>query len=108
MVIERKSVSDLLGCVGQQRNRFERELSRMAQIRFRALVIEASLSEVAAGTRYSQLNVRQVLGSVLAWTFKYGVAPVFADDRDYAATVTASLLSHAARYAAASEEAIQC
>jgi DNA excision repair protein ERCC-4 len=98
VAIERKSLSDLLGCIGQSRARFERELSRLAQIRFRALVIEASLSEVAAGTRYSQLTARQVIGSVMAWVFKYGIAPIFAGDPDSAATVTATLLSHAARY----------
>lgn len=99
VAIERKSVSDLLGCIGQQRQRFERELARLAQFRFRALVIEASLSDVAAGTRYSRLTQRQVIGSVLAWTFKYGVAPIFAGDRHAAAMVVATLLSHAARYA---------
>ena len=99
VAIERKSVSDLLGCVGHSRQRFERELARLAAFRFRALVIEGSLSQVAAGTRYSQLTERQVLGSVLAWTFKYGVAPIFAGDRHSAAMVTATLLAHAARYA---------
>src|SRR5712671_6356324 len=50
VAIERKSVSDLLGCIGQQRERFERELERMAQLRFRAIVIEATFSDVVAGT----------------------------------------------------------
>lgn len=104
VAIERKSISDLLGCVGQQRPRFERELSRLAQINFRALVIEASLRELAAGTRFSQLTSRQVLGSVLAWTFKYSVAPIFAGDRHGAAIVIQTLLSHAARYAQLREE----
>jgi ERCC4-type nuclease len=99
VAIERKSVSDLLGCVGLQRPRFERELSRLAAIRFRALVIEASLRELAAGTRFSRLTSRQVLGSVLAWTFKYSVAPIFAGDRSGAAVAIQTLLSHAARYA---------
>jgi hypothetical protein len=94
-----RQATPLLGCVGQQRLRFERELSRLAQIRFRALVIEASFRELAAGTRFSQLTSRQVLGSVLAWTFKYSVAPIFAGDRHGAAIVTKTLLSHAARYA---------
>src|SRR5271155_38776 len=60
VAIERKSVSDLLGCIGGQRERFERELQRLAQLRFRALVIEATFSEVAAGTRFSTLTSRQL------------------------------------------------
>lgn len=77
VAIERKSVSDLLGCVGLQRPRFELELSRLTAIRFRALVIEAtSQRELAAGPRFSQVTSRQVLGSVSAWTLKYIVAPI--------------------------------
>ncbi len=98
VAIERKSVSDLLGCVGSQRQRFERELCRLAQLRFRALVIEATLNEVVAGTVGRRLTSRQVVGSILAWTFKYGVAPIFAGDRTNAAVVVATLLHHAARY----------
>jgi DNA excision repair protein ERCC-4 len=96
--IERKSVSDLLGCVGSQRQRFERELERLARLRFRALVIEATLRDVVAGTAGRRLTPSQVVGSVLAWTFKYGVAPIFAGDRDSAAMVITNLLHHAARY----------
>ena len=70
VAIERKSVSDLLGCVGAQRERFERELVRLAQIRFRALVIEGTLIEVVDATAGRRLTSRQVLGSVLAWLFK--------------------------------------
>jgi ERCC4-type nuclease len=96
--LERKSTSDLLGCIGQSRDRFERELERLAQLRFRALVIEASLAQVVAATAGRRLTPRQVLGSVLAWTFKYNCPPIFAGDRENAAVVVATLLHHAARY----------
>ncbi len=99
--IERKSLGDLLACVSNQRDRFERELARLAQVRFRALVIEASMASVAAGTCYSQLTPRQVLGSVLAWTWKHSVPPIFASDRQFAAMAVATLLRHAARYSQA-------
>ena len=98
VAIERKSVSDLLGCVGQQRDRFERELARLSEIRFRALVIEGTLIEVVDATAGRRLTPRQVLGSVLAWLFKYNVAPIFADNRTAAAVVVTTLLHHAARY----------
>ena len=101
VAIERKSVSDLLGCIGQQRERFERELERLSEIRFRALVIEGTLAEVVDATAGRRLTPRQVLGSVLAWLFKYNVAPIFADNRTAAAVVVATLLHHAARYALA-------
>jgi DNA excision repair protein ERCC-4 len=103
--VERKSVSDLLGCVGSQRERFERELERLSRIRYRALVIEGSLIEVVDATVGRRLTPNQVLGSVLAWTFKYNCTPIFAGDRDSAAVVVATLLRHAARYALAAPTA---
>jgi DNA excision repair protein ERCC-4 len=98
VAIERKSVSDLLGCIGGERDRFERELERLAQLRFRALVVEASLAEVIAATAGRKLTPRMVTGSVMAWTWKFGLAPIFAGDRANAAVVVATLLHHAARY----------
>ncbi|MGA8641328.1 ERCC4 domain-containing protein [Candidatus Binatus sp.] len=99
--IERKSVSDLLGCIGGQRDRFERELARLAQFHYRALVIEGTLADLVAATAGRQLTASQVMGSVLAWTFKYSVAPIFAGNRALAATTVATLLRHA-RYELAS------
>jgi hypothetical protein len=49
VAIERKSICDLIGCVGQQRPCLERELSRLAQIRFPALGIGASFRESRSG-----------------------------------------------------------
>jgi hypothetical protein len=103
VAIERKSISDLLGCIGGQRERFERELTRLAQIPFRALVIEASIPDLLEATRDSKLHQRAVMGSVLAWTFKYGVAPIWCSGRPYAAAAVRTLLAHAARYAAAAQ-----
>ena len=107
VAIERKSVSDLLGCIGSQRERFERELERLAQLRYRALLIEGTLAEVAAGLPCSRLSENQILGSLLAWCWKYGAPPIFAGNRTYAARVVATLLRHAARYQRAAREALE-
>ena len=99
VAIERKSLSDMLGCVGHSRERFERELDRLSRFRFKWLVIECSMMELAAGSRYSKLTAKQVMGSILAWGPKYGVDPIFACNRDYAAAAVRTLLFHASRYA---------
>ncbi len=98
VAIERKSVADLLGSLGNGRERFERELARLADLRFKALVIEGDMAAVTAGTRFSTLTPRQTISPVLAWTFKYGVAPIFAPNRAWAARVVWLMLSHAVRY----------
>src|SRR5271155_877807 len=98
VAIERKSVSDLLGCVGQGRDRFERELERLEKIRFRALVVEGTLGAVIRATGETRLTVNAVVGSTLSWIFKYHVPVIFADDRALAARAVVTLLRHAARY----------
>jgi DNA excision repair protein ERCC-4 len=56
-VIERKSVSDLVGCcVGQNRERFERELHRLRGFRFKRLLIIGSEAEILAGRYCSKSN----------------------------------------------------
>ena len=98
VAIERKSVADLLGSIGGGRERFERELARLSALRFKALVIEGDMAAVTAGTRFSTLTPRQTISPVLAWTFKYGLAPIFAPNRAWAARVVWLMLYHAVRY----------
>jgi hypothetical protein len=96
VAIERKSVSDLLSCIGGQRERFERELTRLALIPYRALIIEGCMDAVIEATARTQLHQHAVMGSILAWSMKYGVAPIFCPNRFYAASTVRSLLHHAA------------
>ena len=99
VAIERKSISDLLNCVGQDRTRFEREMYRLAEIPYRALVIEDSMLELAIASRDTQMTVKQVFSSTLAWVFKYQLPVLFCSGRHYAAATVRTLLLHGARYA---------
>lgn len=68
VAVERKSLPDLFGTLGQGRERFERELERLAAFRFAAVVVEATLPEVLLSPpRNSDLNPKTVVRSVLAW-----------------------------------------
>ena len=108
VAIERKSLSDMLGCIGASRERFERELVRLQAIRFHALVIECPMIRLVESNRFSTLTPRQVMGSLLAWVFKYQMPIIFADNRDYAAATVRTLLFHAARYAIEMENGDEC
>jgi ERCC4-type nuclease len=66
--IERKSLDDLLGCVGRDRERFERELQRMLAYQVRVLLIEASWPQIEMGQWRSKLTTSQVMGSLIGWT----------------------------------------
>ena len=49
IAIERKSLPDLLGCVGRERERFDKEVKRLMAYPVRALVVEATWHELEAG-----------------------------------------------------------
>ena len=93
VALERKSVSDLLVCVGRERPRFERELVRLAALEYGAIVIEATLAEVLAGTRWSAVNPKAAASSLLAWSVEHRLPVFFAGTRPLAAATVLKLLT---------------
>ena len=96
VAIERKSLSDLIGCIGGERERFERELHRLAAYPARAVIVEASWSDLEAGEWRSQVTPVAVIGSVLGW-ISQGVPFVLAGNRERAELFAARMLFIAAR-----------
>ena len=78
--IERKSLSDLCGTLTEGRDRFKRELAKLAEYRFAAIVIEGSWTQILMGEYRSQLNPNSIIGSLMSFAIKYGVVPILADD----------------------------
>ncbi len=72
VAIERKSLADLYGTIGQGRDRFEAELHRLETCQFAAVAIEASWPEIVAGPpAHSQLPPKTVFCSILAWDQRF-------------------------------------
>lgn len=72
VAVERKSLSDLFGTLGQGRDRFERELERLSVMRCAHVVFEGEWSDVfTRPPRNSRLNPKTVGRSVLAWIERY-------------------------------------
>ncbi len=65
--VERKSLADLLGCIGQNRERFDREMQRILAYPQRLLLIESSWAEIEAGAWRPQVTIEAVVGSILSW-----------------------------------------
>ena len=86
VAVERKSLADLFGTIGQGRDRFERELERLNQMDFAAVVVEAQWSEVFDDPpRHSRLCPKTVFRSVNAWEQRYPrVHWSFLPGRDFA------------------------
>lgn len=92
--IERKSKADLFGSVGKGRERFEREIQRMAEYDYAAIVIEASLPDLLIPPPRTAMNPRAVVATILAWSVKYGVHVYLAGDRLHANTLVLRILEY--------------
>ena len=76
IAIERKSLADLFGTLGQHRDRFCAEVERLAELDFAAIVIESDLREAWRPREFrpgwrSRLAPRSVEGTVLSWSIRY-------------------------------------
>jgi len=70
--VERKSLADLYSTVGQDRKRFVRELERLNEMKFAAVVVEAEWSKIMTKPPvYSKLNPKTLVRSILAWQQRY-------------------------------------
>jgi ERCC4-type nuclease len=70
--IERKSIADLVGCcVGDNRERFERELHRLRGFRFARLLIIGSEAEITAQRYHSNISPKAVLHTLRAFEARY-------------------------------------
>jgi ERCC4-type nuclease len=68
-VIERKTPSDLAGCIGKGRERFERELRRGRYLGRLIVVVEGDLRDVVQAA--PGMKPAAVIGSLAAWTARY-------------------------------------
>ena len=89
--IERKSLPDLLACVGRERERFEKELLRMRAFPCRLVVVEATWQEMTEGDWRSQITPAQLIGSVMRY-MTWGIPFFFARDRAEAAKFVANYM----------------
>jgi ERCC4-type nuclease len=97
VAIERKSKADLVACVGPERERFLQQMARLAAYKVRALVVEASWEELAAGAYRSNMNPRSVTGTLLALVVDRGIPVLLAGDASGAAEAVERMLTRVAR-----------
>jgi len=79
--IERKSLADWAGSITQGRERFERELVRLSDYSFAAVIIETDLRSVWKARLYSRINRKSLVNTALKWTVKYNIPIVFVSNR---------------------------
>lgn len=94
--VERKSESDLLGCVGRERERFDREVERLLAFPVRVLVVESSWRALEMGQWRGQIRPAQVIGSLLGWQ-AMGLSVFLCDDHKRAGVMVSRMLFILAR-----------
>ncbi|MFN8179287.1 MAG: hypothetical protein U0167_15250 [bacterium] len=99
VAVERKSKADAYSTLGGARERFRREMERLARLDFAAIVIESSLPEFLEPPPFSQLHPHAAIATLLGWSVRYGVHVLFAGDREHAQAATRHLLTKFAWYA---------
>ncbi|NQT12069.1 MAG: hypothetical protein HQ582_04945 [Planctomycetes bacterium] len=87
---------DLLGCVGQSRERFDREVQRLLAFPTRALIVEASWQDLERGEWRSKVMPAAAIGSVLGWV-AMGLPVILAGNHERAGRYASRLLFTAAR-----------
>ena len=92
VAVERKSLADLVMCLGKERERFQRELMRAAALEAFCVVVEASWQDLAAGRYRSKLSPASGMASVLACMARHRVPFLFAGTRENAEAVTVGFL----------------
>ena len=99
VAVERKSLPDLVMCLGRERERFERELQRAAAFQAFMVVVEAPWSDLASGNYRSQLSPNSACQTVLAFQVRYRLSFLFAGSRAEAEGATFHYLRHYLRSA---------
>lgn len=93
IAIERKSLADLYSTLGQNRDRFQREFERLAEMEFAALVIEADWgSIIGEKPERSKLHPKVMYRTLLSWQERYGVHVMPMPTRGFAERTTLRML----------------
>ena len=90
--LERKSLDDLIGCLGYHRRRFEAELQRAQDMRFFAILVEDSYTALANHCYTSRMHPNSALESVSAFEVRYKTPFHFCGSQPMAARRAESLL----------------
>ena len=80
---ERKSLGDLVSTLTQPKNRdrFFKELEKLANYRYAAIIAEASYSQVASPYQYTRVKPETVLGLLQAIQTRYNIDVIFSGSR---------------------------
>jgi len=92
--IERKSLDDFISTVIHDKQRFLQELDRAKQLVFFAVVVEASVADIALQRYTSKASPAAVFAHVASLMLDWRIPVIFCNDRAGAQVMTAVLLKY--------------
>ena len=98
ITIERKSIPDLLGTLGKGRIRFEKELNRMSEYKWKGLLIEGLENDVYQPNDFSSMHPNSIYHSLAAIETKWGINIYYAKDKKSARNWVLSRLTKLYKY----------
>lgn len=94
LAIERKSLGDAYGTFGAGRERFVRELERMREFRYPAILIESSLVGLKYPPKFvSRVTPETIINSLISWSIDFRIPIWLACDREHGRRLVYKLCS---------------
>lgn len=94
--IERKSLPDLIACIGRERERFEREMVRLRGFRHKSVVVECYWSDIYDAKWQGLITPNHVIGSLGRWQLN-GIPFILCGPRPLSCKMIQKLLLLSAR-----------
>lgn len=99
IVVDRKgSISELYAFAGSERDRFCRELERMQHVKFKYILIEHTFMDIINKQKQGILPASTVYSTIMSFMIKYGVTPLFFDNRQNARAALYKIFSYFVKY----------
>jgi DNA excision repair protein ERCC-4 len=105
LAIERKSVADLVGSLSSGRERFVREMDRLAGYERAVIIVEGTIDELIAGLYRSKLRPSSVVGSIGSIFARWGVPTITCGSRENAEVIARAILVKCAKHLGPKTEA---
>jgi ERCC4-type nuclease len=84
VAVERKSLADFVSTVIRGRERFHKELKRLAEYEAACIVVEADLGDILEGKYMSGAHPNSVLGAAISIIVDFGIPVFFCGNRQAA------------------------
>lgn len=81
IAVERKQISDFYGYIGKERKRTEKKLRELSQMKFAALVIEATETELLMGHDFCKLSPEVARQALVSFEIRYGIHVYYSNSR---------------------------